>query len=92
MRRRSNSWPTVISRVLVRIVETRRRMAISARLAVLPLAPTDLIDPKSAISGSKPVMRETKHWYLPLDKWEPFLRKWILEDHPGMEAERLRAV
>ena len=45
------------------------------------LSPTDLKDPKSAISGSKPVMRETKHWYLPLDKWEPFLRKWILEDH-----------
>lgn len=38
MRRRSNSWPTVISRVLVRIVETRRHMATSARLAVLPLA------------------------------------------------------
>lgn len=45
------------------------------------LSPTDLKDPKSAISGSKPVMRETKHWYLPLDKWEPFLRKWILEVH-----------
>lgn len=45
------------------------------------LSPTDLIDPKSAISGSKPVMRETKHWYLPLDKWEPFLREWILEGH-----------
>jgi methionyl-tRNA synthetase len=42
---------------------------------------TDLIDPKSAISGSKPVMRETKHWYLPLDKHEAWLRKWILEDH-----------
>ena len=42
---------------------------------------TDLIDPKSAISGSKLVMRETRHWYLPLDKHEPFLRKWILEDH-----------
>ena len=45
------------------------------------LSPTDLINPKSAISGSKPVMRETKHWYLPLDKWEPFLRQWILEEH-----------
>ncbi len=45
------------------------------------LSPTDLIHPKSAISGSKPVMRETKHWYLPLDKWEPFLRQWILEGH-----------
>ena len=45
------------------------------------LSPTDLINPKSAISGSKPVMKETKHWYLPLDKHEGWLRKWILEDH-----------
>lgn len=45
------------------------------------LAPTDLINPKSAISGSKPVMRETKHWYLPLDKHEAWLRQWILEGH-----------
>ncbi len=42
---------------------------------------TDLINPKSALSGSVPVLRETSHWYLPLDKWEPTLRKWILEDH-----------
>ena len=42
---------------------------------------TDLIDPKSAVSGSKPVMRETKHWYLPLDKHEQMLREWILEGH-----------
>ena len=45
------------------------------------LSPTDLINPKSAISGSAPVMRETKHWYLPLDKHEEWLSKWILEDH-----------
>lgn len=45
------------------------------------LSPTELINPKSAISGSKPVMRETKHWYLPLDKHENWLRQWILEDH-----------
>ena len=45
------------------------------------LSPTDLINPKSAISGSAPVMRETKHWYLPLDQHEAWLRKWILEDH-----------
>ena len=45
------------------------------------LSPTDLIDPKSAISGAVPVMRETKHWYLPLDQHEAWLRKWILEDH-----------
>ncbi|MFC2118568.1 methionine--tRNA ligase [Bacteroidota bacterium] len=42
---------------------------------------TDLINPKSAISGNIPVMKETTHWYLPLDKYEPFLRKWILEDN-----------
>jgi methionyl-tRNA synthetase len=45
------------------------------------LSPTDLIHPKSAISGSVPVMRETKHWYLPLDQHEAWLRQWILEDH-----------
>ncbi|WP_320051850.1 methionine--tRNA ligase [uncultured Acetobacteroides sp.] len=42
---------------------------------------TDLIDPKSMVSGSKPVMRETKHWYLPLDQYQKDLEKWILEDH-----------
>lgn len=42
---------------------------------------TDLIDPKSAITGNRPVLRETKHWYLPLDKWETKLRKWILDEH-----------
>ncbi len=42
---------------------------------------TDLIDPKSAITGNVPVLRETKHWYLPLDKWESRLRQWILEEH-----------
>ncbi len=45
------------------------------------LSPLDLINPKSAISGSKPVLRETKHWYLPLDKHEGWLREWILENH-----------
>lgn len=45
------------------------------------LAPTDLKDPKSAITGNTPVLRETKHWYLPLDKHESFLREWILEEH-----------
>ncbi len=45
------------------------------------LSATDLINPKSAITGNQPVLRETKHWYLPLDKWEPMLRQWILEEH-----------
>ncbi|MBD5268812.1 MAG: methionine--tRNA ligase [Bacteroides sp.] len=42
---------------------------------------TDLINPRSAITGNTPVLKETSHWYLPLDKWEPRLRQWILEDH-----------
>lgn len=42
---------------------------------------TDLIDPKSMISGSKPVMKETKHWYLPLNDYQKDLEKWILTDH-----------
>lgn len=45
------------------------------------LSPLELINPKSAISGSKPVLKETKHWYLPLDKYENWLREWILEGH-----------
>lgn len=45
------------------------------------LSPLDLINPKSAISGSTPVLKETKHWYLPLDKHEAWLRQWILEEH-----------
>ena len=45
------------------------------------LNPTDLINPKSALSGSQPVMRETRHWFLPLDKDESWLRQWILEGH-----------
>lgn len=45
------------------------------------LSPNDLINPTSALSGSVPVKRETKHWYLPLDQHETWLRKWILEDH-----------
>ena len=45
------------------------------------LSPTELINPKSAISGSQPVMKKTKHWFLPLDRHQPWLTKWILEDH-----------
>ena len=45
------------------------------------LSPDELINPKSAVSGAVPVKRETKHWYLPLDKYEGFLREWILDGH-----------
>jgi len=42
---------------------------------------TDLINPQSTLSGTKPVLRETKHWFLPLDKYQPFLENWILNEH-----------
>ena len=42
---------------------------------------TDLIDPVSAITGNKPELKETKHWYLPLDQYEGWLKEWILEEH-----------
>ncbi len=50
------------------------------------LNPTDLINPKSTITGSVPVMKETTHWYLPLDKHEQFLREWILDGHKEWKA------
>ena len=45
------------------------------------LSPTELINAKSMISGNTPVLKETKHWYLPLDQYEPWLKEWILEGH-----------
>jgi len=45
------------------------------------LSATDLISPKSALSGNEPVLKETKHWFLPLDKYEAWLKEWILEGH-----------
>jgi methionyl-tRNA synthetase len=42
---------------------------------------TDLKEPRSTLSGSAPIMKDTKHWFLPLDKYEAFLRKWILEEN-----------
>ena len=45
------------------------------------LSATDLIEPKSALSGNKPVMKETKHWFLPLDQYESWLKEWILDGH-----------
>ena len=45
------------------------------------LSPDELVNPRSTLSGATPVKRETKHWYLPLDKYESMLREWILEGH-----------
>ena len=41
----------------------------------------ELIDPKSTISGGKPALKATKHWYLPLNRYEDFIKNWILEGH-----------
>lgn len=45
------------------------------------LSPTELINPKSALSGNEPILKETKHWYLPLDKYQPWLEEWIVKGH-----------
>ncbi|MCK4880996.1 MAG: methionine--tRNA ligase [Bacteroidales bacterium] len=45
------------------------------------LSPSDLVNPVSTISGSLPILKETKHWYLPLDQYEPWLQEWILKEH-----------
>jgi methionyl-tRNA synthetase len=45
------------------------------------LSPSELINPRSTLSGKAPVLRPTRHWYLPLQEYEPWLRKWILEGH-----------
>ena len=45
------------------------------------LSPDELINPVSTLSGNKPIKKRTKHWYLPLDKWEGWLRQWILGEH-----------
>ena len=45
------------------------------------LSPDELLNPRSALSGNPPVKRRTKHWYLPLNEYEPWLRQWILEEH-----------
>ena len=46
------------------------------------LSPTELINPRSTVSGSTPVLRKTKHWYLPLDKHQQWLEPWITRQHP----------
>jgi methionyl-tRNA synthetase len=45
------------------------------------LSPTELINPRSMLSGAQPILRDTKHWFLPLDQYEPWLREWIIEGH-----------
>ena len=51
---------------------------------------TELINPQSTLSGSKPKMRNTKHWYLPLDKFESFINEWIIKSHKSDWKQCLR--
>jgi methionyl-tRNA synthetase len=50
------------------------------------LSPSELINPRSTLSGEKPIMKSTKHWFLPLDQYEPWLKQWILEDHKNWKT------
>ncbi len=50
------------------------------------LSPSELINPRSALSGAEPVLKQTKHWFLPMGDYENWLRKWILEDHKEWKA------
>lgn len=45
------------------------------------LSPTELLNPRSTLSGNSPILKKTSHWYLPLDQYEPWLKEWILEGH-----------
>ena len=47
----------------------------------LPYTVTELINPKSALTGNTPVLKETKHWYLPLNEYDAWLKEWILQGH-----------
>lgn len=50
------------------------------------LSPAELINPKSMLSGEKPVLKETRHWYLPLNKYEDWLKEWIIEGHKDWKS------
>lgn len=50
------------------------------------LSPSELVNPKSMLSGEKPTLKETRHWYLPLNKYEAWLKTWILEEHKDWKA------
>jgi methionyl-tRNA synthetase len=53
------------------------------------LSPTDLINPRSALTGNIPVLKKTKHWFLPLDKYSNWLEKWILDEHKDWKSNVL---
>src|SRR6202030_1540731 len=55
----------------------------------ISLDPTDLINPKSRLSGEQPELRETEHWYLPLQNYEDWLKSWILDGHSNWKTNVL---
>jgi len=81
MKRQNFFSPTVYRRELARNADTPTPTAISVEKCGSSLSPRDLINPRSTLSGRAPVLRPTKHWYLPLQDYEAWLRTWILEEH-----------
>ena len=68
-------------------------MATSVKKCGSSLNPTDLINPVSTLSGKTPELRTTKHWFLPLDKYQEWMEKWLVGRQKGqMEIQCLRAV
>ena len=76
-----NSSPTVISLGEYPPAIIPRLMATSAEKCGSNLSPLELINPHSTISGSEPVLKETKNWYLPLNEYQEWLKEWILDGH-----------
>ena len=54
-----------------------------------PLSPSELINPKSALSGNVPILKETRNWYLPLNEYENFLNEWIIEAHDIVTGKQI---
>ena len=78
-RRRISFWPTAISWANAPTAITKGRMATNARSAGATFRLPNR--PRSTISGSQPVLKKTKNWYLPLDQYQDWLKEWILEGH-----------
>ena len=81
MKKLTSSLPTVISWVSVLTVVIRMHNGDQCEKCGSDLSPMELKNPHSTISGSQPVIKRTKNWYLPLNDYQEWLKQWILEDH-----------
>ncbi len=78
MKKHNIFLPTGISPEPVRIADYEKAYGDQCENCGTSLSPLELINPKSALSGNVPVLKETKHWYLPLDQYEDWLNEWII--------------